>query len=112
SGTRRETRLAGVVDGEPLRVVERVDEVSAELHPLRHGIEVLRQREVRLVAAWQPERRPLRIAVGPVLRGHVRCWIEPERERHRARFWIANLVREQSAAVAVGQLDDAGYRWT
>src|SRR5206468_1038768 len=33
-------RRARIVDGQPLRVVERVDEVGAELHPLRERIEI------------------------------------------------------------------------
>jgi hypothetical protein len=60
----RDARGAGVVEAvggwvsEPLALVEGVDDVSSQLHAYAaRRIEILRERDVPLVAACLPERR-------------------------------------------------------
>src|SRR5687767_6569242 len=72
----------GIVNRQPLRVVEGVDRVGAELEALAEAIEVLRQRQVRLVTPGKAERRATRVTVGPVSRRGERGRVEVEREVH------------------------------
>src|SRR5688572_13199270 len=88
----------GVVHRQPLGMVERVDRVGAELYPFAESVEVLRQRQVGLVAPGQPERRAAGRAVGAEGGRLERGRVEPERELHLAGTRVADLIPANAAS--------------
>ncbi len=82
-----------------LRLVKRIDEVSAELQAnLFPKIEVLRRTDVPLVIARKPQRRDWRRAVRPRRRKDKRAGVKPEQAGLIAGSGIAHLIGSTSDA--------------